>query len=261
MFFRRRYGGELIHVQRDGAGVIEVVDKDGVRSLHFGNANRQSACSISQPDRVELSYIRAMLLSLLFTPHPERILILGLGGGSLAKFLWLHYPASTVTVLECRSAMLPVARRFFGLPDDDRLEVITADGAEHICEAAARSTPPFDHIYIDAFDQDGLSPNINRPEFFQACAQLLHPSGCLAMNLWGTHKLCLAYSLRLLAAHFPHQSSHLEVPHKSNVIGFGLGPAVIRETGTECQRAFELEQRLHLELPVFHAALKGNAAS
>ena len=255
MLFRRRYGGDLVHFRRDEAGVIEVVDKGDIRSLHFGNPNRQSALSLSQPDRLELSYIRAMLLNLVLAPPPENILILGLGGGSLAKFLLQQYPAARLIAVEYRSGMPPVAREFFGLPNDPRLTLIQADACDYICQAIVSDPPVFDHIYIDAFDQDGLSPSINQSAFFAACSQLLHPEGSLAINLWGHHRQCLDYSLRLLNTHFPNRILRLSVPDKSNVIGFALGRSVMRDHAEEIRRATELEQGLLLELPTFLAAL------
>lgn len=255
MFVRKRYGGELVHFRRDEVGVIEVVDTGDMRSLHFGNRNRQSAVSRLAPDRIELSYVRAMLLSLVFAPNPQRILILGLGGGSLAKFLLQHYPDSRLVVVEYRSGIPPVAHSFFGLPEDTRLALKIADCRDYVCQAVNSSVPPFDHIYIDAFDADGLSPSINQTDFFAACRQLLHPAGCLAINLWGNHRLCLNYSLRLLGTQFPQATLQLPVPDKSNVIGFGLGEDITRETEAEMQRAVELKNCLNLELPLFHSTL------
>jgi len=251
MFVTKRYGGDLIHCQRDEIGVIEVVDTAGIRSLHFGNRSRQSAFSLAAPEKVELSYIRAMLLNLVFVPQPERVLILGLGGGSLARFFLQHYPATQVVVVEYRRAVVSVARRFFGVPESSRLALHVADCRDYIQQAIAEGRVPFDQIYIDAFDMDGLSPSINRPDFFEHCKQLLHPAGSLAINLWGHHRLCLNYSLHLLGSRFPDKSLYLRVPHKENVVGFGLGQAASRDIAKESQTAMRLQQRLALELPEF----------
>ncbi len=247
----KRYGGHLIHHQSDDVGVIEVVDTDGIRSLHFGTRSRQSAFCLNQPDRVELSYIRAMLLNLVFGPEPRRVLILGLGGGSLARFFLTHYPDARLVVVEYRSAVARVARQFFGVPESPRLELHIADCRDYLHAASAANAEPFDHIYIDAFDMDGLSPSINRPDFFQGCGQLLQPDGSLAINLWGHHRLCLDYSLRLLGGGFPDRSVFIRVPHKDNVIGFGWGQGVSRNPEREARTAVQLWQQKALELPDF----------
>ena len=69
---KRRHGGVLVHCQRDAEGLVEVVETHGVRSLHFGSSPRQSAMALDEPDRLELSYVRAMLAGLVYAPEPRR---------------------------------------------------------------------------------------------------------------------------------------------------------------------------------------------
>ena len=97
-----KYGGTLVHCQRDEQGLLEVVEAYGVRSLHFGSAARQSTMSLAEPERLEMPYLRAMLIGLAFVPAPCRCLILGLGGGSLARFLAHHLPSARIEVVELR---------------------------------------------------------------------------------------------------------------------------------------------------------------
>ena len=59
-----KYGGTLVHCQRDEQGLLEVVEAYGVRSLHFGSAARQSTMSLAEPERLEMPYLRAMLIPL-----------------------------------------------------------------------------------------------------------------------------------------------------------------------------------------------------
>lgn len=247
----KRYGGDLVHCRRDDQGVIEVVDTAGVRSLHFGNRNRQSALCLANPKKVELSYIRAMLLNLVFRPDPGRVLILGLGGGSLANFFLRHFPDVHLVVVEYRPAVIEVARRFFTIPESPQLELHVGDCRAFIRQAVASGTPRYDHIYIDAFDMEGLSPSVNQTDFFESCERLLLPGGSLAINLWGHHRLCLNYSLKLLSTRFAAHSLYLSVPHKENVIGFGLSVPGERNPEEEQQRAIQLQEHTGLELPSF----------
>lgn len=125
-----KYSGTLIHCQRDAEGPIEVIEAHGVRSLHFGTEPRQSAMALATPDRLELSYLRAMLVGLVFVPDPRRILVLGLGGGSLVRFLLQHYPQAHIDAVESRAALVEVARTYFGLPEQPALRVRIADARE-----------------------------------------------------------------------------------------------------------------------------------
>src|SRR3954471_11878845 len=111
---------------------VTIAEEGGVRSLHIGGLAIQSAMRLSSPDELELHYTRAMMSFLLFSPQPEHILMIGLGGGSIAKFLHRRMPASRTTVVEIRREVATAARAYFSLPDDDdRLSVVIADGARY----------------------------------------------------------------------------------------------------------------------------------
>ena len=118
---------------------VEVSESRGVRTLHLGGEAIQSAMRLSAPDRLELAYTRAMMAFLLFAPEPREILMVGLGGGSIARFIHERLPSTRITVLELSPKVVAAARTFFGLPADDRrLKVIVGDGAEHVARAAER---------------------------------------------------------------------------------------------------------------------------
>jgi spermidine synthase len=222
----RRYGGDLIFHRRDNEGVLEVVDTHGVRALHFGTSPRQSAMSLKQPERVELAYVRAMLSPLLFMDEPQNVLLVGLGGGSLAKFLLDKFRCCQVQAIERRAGVVDVAHEYFGLPCDERLTVQIADASLQVLEMAQNETLGFDLVLVDAYDHLGMDASVNATGFFSACARLLRPQGVLAMNLWGTHPVSLKQSIALLKSSFPGRAMRLAVPNRGNVIGLGLGEAV-----------------------------------
>src|SRR5512142_1132558 len=100
---------------------IEVSEEAGVRSLHFGSDWVQGAMRIARPFALELEYTREMMAALLLRPHgdwPRRVLLIGLGAGSLTKFLWRHRPLAKLTVVEINPAVVPAARQYFKVPDD-----------------------------------------------------------------------------------------------------------------------------------------------
>lgn len=218
----------MIHAVRDEIGLIEVVETAGVRTLHFGNATRQSALSIAEPDRVELGYIRAMLMTLLFVPEPRNALVLGLGGGSLAKFLLQHCPACQSEVVEYRTGVLPVARRFFRFPaDHPRLTVHLEDCHAFVIDQAAAGHQRYDHIHIDVYDGLGIAGSVFQHDFFSACKTLLASKGFLAINLWGTHPESFRESMRVLNLYFTGQLLRLNVPGRGNVVIYAPGEAYV----------------------------------
>jgi spermidine synthase len=69
-----------------------IVDVEERRCLYFNFDPLQSAMLIASPDSLALTYTQQMMSFLRFNSVPERILLLGLGGGSLAKYCYRHLP-------------------------------------------------------------------------------------------------------------------------------------------------------------------------
>lgn len=251
------YGGELVYSARDDEGVMEVVDAFGVRSLHFGTPPKQSAMSLHEPERPKLVYVRAMLSALLFAQRPERVLLIGLGGGSLARFLLAHCPGCRVEAVERRAEVARIAHVYFGLPKDERLTVHINDGRLFVEELSLRSEPVYDLIMVDAYDHLGMDQSVNAEEFFRANVRLLRAEGVLCMNLWGTHAVSLKRSLDLFRQFFPGRAYRLAVPNRGNIVGIGLGAgAAPIDPKKLLDQAKALESRLGLELPYFLRALQ-----
>ncbi|WZB62866.1 hypothetical protein WJ970_06090 [Achromobacter xylosoxidans] len=97
------------------------------RSLHFSEQVIQSSMSLLNPDALELEYTRMMMGFVLFNPAPDRIVMVGLGGGSLAKFCHRHLPRSQVEALEINPAVIALRGDFMVPPDDERFRVIACD--------------------------------------------------------------------------------------------------------------------------------------
>src|SRR3569623_2268604 len=100
----RKYHVKLVHRSRDADGPLEVVDDGLTRTLHYGNDTRQSTMALADQVNLMLVYTRAMMSCLLFQPAPRRELMIGLGGGSLAKILLHYFPRSDVEAVERRAA-------------------------------------------------------------------------------------------------------------------------------------------------------------
>ena len=79
---------------------VEVSESNGVRYLHLGSDTVQSAMRIARPNELVLAYTKTMMAFLLFQRENSRMLIIGLGGGSLVKFIYHNLPESKITVIE-----------------------------------------------------------------------------------------------------------------------------------------------------------------
>ncbi|MHB1215540.1 MAG: polyamine aminopropyltransferase [Thiobacillus sp.] len=197
---------------------IEVVEARGIRTLHLGSRAIQSAMRVSRPWDLELAYTRAMMAFLMFNAMPQNVLMVGLGGGSLAKFIRKHRPQANITAVEIDPRVIASARTHFELPPDDAtLNVIEADGALYVRQHPASA----DVILLDGFDAGNQVEALATQTFYAACRRALKPGGMLVVNLWGRDSDFAEYFARLLRA-FDGEVGWISVQDKTNVIVFGF---------------------------------------
>jgi len=151
------------------------------RTLEFTPGDIQSAMRLSRPHALVLAYTRAMMCFVLFVPRPRRILMVGLGGGSMAKFCYRYFPEARITVLELRADVIALRERFLVPPDDARFQVIHADAAAWM---AACAHGGYDLIVVDGFDTEGLPPALSSRPFYADCRRLLATDGVLVANMF-----------------------------------------------------------------------------
>jgi len=149
------------------------------KSLHFSIAEVQSCMDLAQPDSLDLSYTRTMMGFLLFHPMPLRIGMVGLGGGSLAKFCYRHLPRAVITVLEINPHVIELRDSFSVPKDDDRFRVLRADGARYV----RAHENAFDVLLVDGYDYDGLPGELSSRQFYDDVFDCLRPSGVMAANI------------------------------------------------------------------------------
>jgi spermidine synthase len=171
-----------------------IIDHGHTRNLFFTTLAIQSSMRLDDPDALVAPYTRKMMAFLLFRPAPRHVLMIGLGGGSLAKFCYRHLPRTRITVVEI-SAEIIALRDEFSIPrDDERFEIVHDDGAAVLRDA--RMQP--DVIMIDAFDESGISPALATPGVYVGARRALSPDGMLVMNLSGQKSRYTAHIESLL---------------------------------------------------------------
>lgn len=153
------------------------------QSLHFSWHETQSCMAIRQPDALHLRYTRTMMGFLLWVPEPATIAMVGLGGGSLAKFCHRHLPSARITVVEINPQVIALRDDFRIPADSARFSVVLGDGAEFM----RFSREQFDVLLVDGYDQHGLPPNLGSQRFYDDCARKLTPGGILVANLYSGH--------------------------------------------------------------------------
>jgi spermidine synthase len=222
---------------------VEVSEAGGLRTLHLGGPAIQSAMRLAAPNALALAYTRAMMAFLLFEPAPREILMVGLGGGSIARFVHARLPRTRLTVIEVNPQVVAAARTFFGVPPDDaRLKVVVADAARYVPASRAHC----DVLLLDAFDDGRSVRSLATRAFYQECADSLGPHGIFVVNFIADEKNIDGYLARIERV-FEGRMLRLPSEDRVNMIALAfkahaarLSFATLRRTADALQRRYRI---------------------
>ncbi|KGE00037.1 spermidine synthase [Achromobacter sp. RTa] len=173
-----------------------VQDSGARRTLHFTEKEIQSSMSLLNPDALDLEYTRMMMGFVLFKPEPARILMVGLGGGSLPKFCHRHLARTEIEVIEIDPDVIALRDAFMVPADDARFRVIQADAAEYLREAEDHA----DVIFLDGFGVGGIPDALCSVGFYADCFRALREDGILVINFHVNHPQHHEYMDRVRAS-------------------------------------------------------------
>src|SRR5258708_6720296 len=200
------------------ANAIEIVEEDGVRVLQIGGNAIQSAMRLDAPDRIELDYVRAMMAFLLFRPNPRDVLMVGLGGGSMARFIHQRMLQTRVTVVEINPGVVTVARRYFHFPEEDaRLEIVIGDGAEAVPQRPASC----DVLVVDGFVNGSPAKDLCTRSFYDSAFAALRPGGVMVANFMADDKRIETHCGRIERG-FGRSPTLLLAEEEDNFIAFAV---------------------------------------
>lgn len=176
--------GREIFRFHDEYGLLVVMDDGNKRYLAFGENDEQSCQLKSAPFRLQHDYSQAMLLVLLFK-EPRSMILLGVGGGTIATTMHHFLPALKIQAVELRAKVVDVAYRYFQFPRSKRIEVFIEDASEFLERVELSQV---DVLFSDIYSDEGLDLQQTQPWFIESCAQLLKPDGWLVLNCWQQHR-------------------------------------------------------------------------
>lgn len=168
-------------------------EKDGILSLNFDGLSVQSEMFIDAPDDLVIGYTRAMMSLLLLEPEPKRVAMIGLGGGSLAKYCYRYLPATKIVVVEINADVIALRNEFAIPADDARFRVLLGDGAAWVRDTLEAP----DVLVVDGFDAQGLPAPLSSQRFYDDCFDALADNGIMAVNLWGGYPNYASYVARI----------------------------------------------------------------
>jgi len=172
------FGEQVLFRQDTQYHRITVTEDAGVRSLRFDRSH-QSAIEMSDGLTSRIRYPDYLQLPLALKPDPKRVLVIGLGGGAVTKRYWHDYPEVHVDSVEIDPVVIDVARRYFDLPDDPRIEVFAQDGRRYVQTTGER----YDIVVIDAYYADSLPFHLTTQEFLREVKAKMNPDGVVVYNV------------------------------------------------------------------------------
>jgi spermidine synthase len=163
-----------------------------------GSDSIQSEMKKSNPNELVLDYTQHMIASVPLVDKPKRILIVGLGGACLQRYLHELLPDTVIESAELDPIVLEVAKKYFNFTEDDRQKVHIGDGREYM----EQSQEKYDIIMLDAFSATSIPYRLATQEFLQRVKERLAKGGIVCANLW-SHQADYPNMLKTYAQVFP----------------------------------------------------------
>lgn len=130
----------------------------------------------------------------MFFDYPPRVLVLGLGAGTVARGIKDFFPRAKITGVEIDPEVVRIGRELFGMPDD--IEAVIGD----VLEFLERCFDTYDIIISDIFLRSIIPLEFKTSGFYRLVKSRLREDGIFSMNF--TIKEDAEYSARVLSAIF-----------------------------------------------------------
>jgi len=170
---------------------IRIRQTKRTRTMNFlsedGSENEQTRMRTHQPHRLLHAYCRFMFISLLYRPTHARVLLVGLGGGAMVRFLRHHLPDVIIDAIELDPEVVRLAADWFGVVPGPYTNIVTVDGFDYI----GRGTQRWDVVFMDTFldpatkdtDMAGVPLALRTAEFMEQLRGRTKDDGLVVFNL------------------------------------------------------------------------------
>ena len=164
---------------------IRVYDQRGIRTLSF-SGSQESRMSLTNSLQGHFEYTEYFHMPWLWNDRINRVLMIGLGGGSAQRSFLHYHPDVHIDTAELDPVVVQVARTYFQLPESTHLKIHETDGRVFL----RRTTNQYDLIVLDAYSSSRYGSfipyHLATREFFELAKARLTENGVLAYNVIGT---------------------------------------------------------------------------
>jgi len=181
---------EILAKTRSRFNEVYVIQNGTQREMWFkggGHFFLQSRMDTETQKFPVLVYSRMMLASLLFQPSPKKILMLGLGGGSISNFLHHRFPKARLDVVEVDPKVIKLCKKFFYLREAENYQLHAMDARIFVQNQRGKNS--YDLILLDVFKSGSIPYHLKTKEFYRQLVDILSPEGVVASNLYGKSNL------------------------------------------------------------------------
>ena len=165
---------------------IHIVQENSTRELWFKDQQSyflQTRLDLDQPNDIPMSYPQLMLAALLLKPKPKRVLLIGLGGGHLPRFMSRLYPETVLDNVEIDLHVVNLAKKYFLYEESPNCRTHVIDGRIFIQNQIGKST--YDIVWLDAFKSGSVPYHLKTKEFYGEIQKILELGGVVGSNLYG----------------------------------------------------------------------------
>jgi len=156
-------------------GEVKVVENLGVRRLIAAGFTQSQ--NLRADGRTGLYYWDSLVPEEVSLAADARVLLLGLGAGTVAKIITHRFGPVAIDGVEIDPLMVSLGQKYFAL-DEPNLNIIIADAASFVKEARFK----YDLICLDIFLGGVVPKEFESEEFFTDVRELLRDEGLLAIN-------------------------------------------------------------------------------
>src|SRR5580693_6430670 len=241
--------GRVAHLETEYNNLF--IDKHGsllgLSSMHTGRPNYiESIVDLKDPDAMPVPYNQTMTVALAYPAAPKRILMIGLGAGSISTYLGRAMPDARIDVVELDPGVISAGKDYFGLRETDRVRLIAGDGRVYL----NRHNDLYDLILLDAFRELGIPFHLLTREFYTLVKEHLAPGGAMASNVAANTKLYLS-TLVTLGAVFPTVDTYPDWLDRSEAQVIAVAMPAPRPAADALQQsATALQQQYHFHYPL-----------
>jgi spermidine synthase len=177
----------VIHSERSLYRDIIVFENSGERCMRFTRQNnsQQSCIYLNDPNTLVFNCNKLMMGALYLKPDPGKVLVIGMGGGTLPSTLMKILPKTDFNIVEIDPAVVRVAKKYFGFLTTSRVNITEEDGRVFV-KRAIKKGEKYDLIMLDAFDGKYVPPHMLTRQFLAEVKMIMAPDGVLAANTFAT---------------------------------------------------------------------------